>query len=263
MSSTLCLIWILPSVQLQLTSNRVLTETSAGCCVTLNSNNMSGFFASRPSCLISFSRAGIANSRRERDSPTSTCWSRCCRNSSALWCLFAGLRANFVRKWAHLGATGFHHWCLAAKETRLSKLWTLVGGRRLWLDNCSAARSGFGALTSDIVSTSSSEKELRQFPRWDGWRAEGQNEWGLQGPPPSAWFLTRSAWTRFFFFARQDNGGCHEATKRRSNSCPVCQKERNTCSQATQKEFLSRRLQSVPKKPEGPLPDSPQIFVFE
>lgn len=140
MSSTLCLIWILPSVQLQLTSNRVLTETAAACCVALNSNNMSAFFASRPSCLMSVSRGGTANSSRERDSPTSTCRSRCCRNSRALWCFFAGLWARLWGSGAHLGATGFHGWCLAVKKIRRSKVWTLVGGRRLCdSNNCSVA----------------------------------------------------------------------------------------------------------------------------
>lgn len=131
MPSTLCLICILQSVQLQLTSNRVRTETSAGCCVTLNSNSMSGFLASRPSCLINFSKAGIANSSRKRDSPP-------CPHVDAIAAEIQAHSDVYLRDCGHFweevgssGATGFYRWCLAVKKFRLSKLWTLVGGRSL------------------------------------------------------------------------------------------------------------------------------------
>lgn len=70
-------------------------------------------------------------------------------------------------------------------------------------------------------------------------------------PPPSSWFLKHFVWTHFF----QRGRTMEVVTRRQSGDLThvlSVERDRNTCSRATQKDLLSKRRQSVPKTLPGP-----------
>lgn len=136
------------------------------------------------------------------------------------------------------------------------------------LDNSSAALSGFGALTSDTVSSSSSEKELRQFPRWDGRRAGGGGVGAerMRATRTALFCLVSDALCLDAFFQR---GGTMEVVTRRQSgdlTHVLCvEKNETPAAEQNKKGFCPADSNLSLEAFKVPPPDfvfSFQIFVF-